>query len=93
MREDRREWEHDLRLLQFTLKVAVLEPYADAKIALSVGTDPGIHFERLESQILAAVEKVVEDRAGSMKGLVQVRSSEVKEKNVGGLIRDQIDED
>jgi hypothetical protein len=77
----------DLRLIQFTLKIAVLEPYADLELEIQ-GAERGVHFEPLEDQILNAVERVVEARAGSMKGLVQVEVGGVTAKNVGSLIRD-----
>ena len=76
----------DLRLIQFTLKIAVLEPYADLELEIQ-GAERGVHFEPLEDQILNAVERVVEARAGSMKGLVQVEVRGVTAKNVGSLIR------
>lgn len=76
----------DLRLLQFTLKIAVLEPYADVELAMR-GVDPGVHFRPLEDEVLAAVEDVVEERAGSMKGLVQVEVSDIATKPVGSLLR------
>ena len=77
----------DFRLLQFTLKIAVLEPYADVDLEMR-GAERGISFLPLENEILAAVEDVVQERAGSMKGLVQVEVRDVTSKNVGGLIRD-----
>ena len=76
----------DFRLLQFTLKIAVLEPYADVDLEMR-GAERG-SFLSLENEILAAVEDVVQERAGSMKGLVQVEVRDVTSKNVGGLIRD-----
>ena len=76
----------DLRLLQFTLKIAVLEPYADLELEMR-GAERGVHFQPLEAEVLAAVEDVVEERAGSMKGLVQVEIRDVTAKNVGSLIR------
>ena len=77
----------DLRLLTFTLKIAVLEPYADVELEMQ-GAERGVHFQPLEAEVLAAVEDVVQERAGSMKGLVQVQVRDVTTKNVGGLIRD-----
>ena len=76
----------DLRLLEFTLKIAVLEPYSDVDLEMQ-GAERGVHFQPLEAEVLAAVEDVVEERAGSMKGLVQVEIRDVTAKNVGSLIR------
>ena len=76
----------DLRLLEFTLKIAVLEPYADVELEIR-GAERGVHFRPLEAEVLAAVEDVVQERAGSMKGLVQVEIRDVTAKNVGSLIR------
>jgi hypothetical protein len=76
----------DLRLIQLTLKIAVLEPYADIDLEMQ-GAERGVHFQPLEAEVLAAVEDVVEERAGSMKGLVQVEVRDITTKNVGGLIR------
>lgn len=76
----------DLRLLQFTLKIAVLEPYADVELEVR-GAERGVHFQPLEAGVLAAVEDVVQERAGSMKGLVQVEVRDIATKNVGSLIK------
>ena len=76
----------DLRLLTFTLKIAVLEPYADVELEMQ-GAERGVHFQPLEAEVLAAVEDVVQERAGSMKGLVQVEVYDIATKNVGSLIR------
>jgi len=76
----------DLRLLTFTLKIAVLEPYADVELEMQ-GAERGVHFQPLEAEVLSAVEDVVQERAGSMKGLVQVEVYDIATKNVGSLIR------
>jgi hypothetical protein len=75
----------DLRLLQFNLRIAVLEPYADVELEMQ-GAERGVHFRPLEAEVLAAVERVVEARAGSMKGLVQVEVRDVRTKIAGPLI-------
>ena len=77
----------DFRSIQFTLRVAVVEPYADVELEMR-GAERGLHFRALEAEVLDAVERVVEARAGSMKGLVQVEVRDVTTKNVGSLIRD-----
>jgi len=76
----------DLRLLTFTLKIAVLEPYADVELEMQ-GAERGVHFQPLEAEVLAAVEDVVQERAGSMKGLVQVEVNDITTRNVGSLIK------
>ena len=42
----------------------------------------------LEEEVLASGERVVEERAGSMKGVVQVEVRDISTKPVGVLIRD-----
>lgn len=77
----------DFRLIQFNLRIAVLEPYSDVDLELR-GAKRGVNFRPLEEEVLAAVERVVEERAGSMKGVAQVEVRDISTKSVGGLIRD-----
>ena len=66
----------------FTLKVGVLEPYTDLTAQLQ-GAD---NFPSLQDEVLAAVEDVIQRRAGTMKGLAQVSVLDVEKANVKGLV-------
>lgn len=61
----------DLRLIQFTLKIAVLEPYADLELEMR-GAERGVNFQPLEAKVVAALEDVVQEKAATIKGLVQL---------------------
>ena len=77
---------NDLKLWQFDLKVAVLEPYSDLQKELQ-GAEPNVDFEPLKFEILHAIEGILQEHAGSMKALVQVQVGEITARNVPGLIR------
>jgi hypothetical protein len=66
----------------FTLKIGVLEPYTDLTAQLQ-GAD---EFPSLQDEVLAAVEEVIQRRAGRMKGLAQVRVLDVEKANVNPLV-------
>ena len=66
----------------FTLRVGVLEPYTDLNVQLQ-GAD---EFPSLQDEVLAAVEEVIQRRAGRMKGLAQVRVLDVEKANVNPLV-------
>jgi len=78
--------QNDLKLWQFDLKVAVLEPYSDLQRELR-GAEPHVDFEPLKYEILHAIEDILQNHAGSMKALVQVQVGEITTRNVPGLIR------
>lgn len=75
MRNEMLQW-------SFTLKVGVLEPNTDLTTQLQ-GAD---NFPSLQDEVLAAVEEVIQRRAGTMKGLAQVRVLDVEKANVKGLV-------
>ena len=75
MRNEMLQW-------SFTLKVGVLEPYTDLTAQLQ-GAD---NFPSLHDEVLAAVEEVIQRRAGTMKGLAQVRVLDLERANVKGLV-------
>lgn len=75
MRNEMLQW-------SFTLKVGVLEPYTDLTAQLQGVED----FPSLQDEVLAAVEEVIQRRAGSMKGLAQVRVLSVERANVKALV-------
>lgn len=75
MRNEMLQW-------SFTLKVGVLEPYVDLTAQLQGADD----FPSLQDEVLAAVEGVIQRRAGSMKGLAQVRVLDVEKANVKPLV-------
>ena len=65
----------------FTMKVGVLEPYTDLTAQLQ-----GAEVPSLQDEVLAAVEDVIQRRAGTMKGLAQVRVLNVEKANVKALV-------
>jgi hypothetical protein len=73
---------NDMLRWSFTLKVAVLEPYTDLSVQLQGGED----FPLLQDEVLAAVEEVIQRRAGSMKGLAQVRVLDIEKTNLEALV-------
>ena len=66
----------------FTLKVGVLEPYTDLTAQLQGAEELPV----ITGRGLAAVEDVIQRRAGTMKGLAQVRVLDVEKANVKGLV-------
>ena len=75
MRNDMLQW-------SFTLKVGVLEPYTDLTAQLQGAEE----FPSLQDEVLTAVEEVIQRRAGTMKGLAQVRVLDVEKANVKALV-------
>ena len=76
---------NDLKHWQFGLRVGILEPYSDLNLELR-GAERGVDFRSLEDEILEAVERVLERRAGEMKALAQVAIDDVSSRNVRGLV-------
>jgi hypothetical protein len=66
----------------FTLRVGVLEPYTDLTAQLQGAEE----FPSLQDEVLAAVAEVIQRRAGTMKGLAQVRVLDVERANVRALV-------
>ena len=74
--------QNDMLHWSFTLRVGVLEPYTDLTAQLQGAEE----FPSLQDEVLAAVEDVIQRRAGSMKGLAQVRVLNVEKANVKALV-------
>jgi hypothetical protein len=66
----------------FTLRVGVLEPYTDLTAQLRGAEE----LPSLQDEVLAAVEEVIQRKAGTMKGLAQVRMLDVEKANVKPLV-------
>lgn len=76
---------NDLQHWQFSLRVGILEPYSDLNMELR-GAEKNVDFRPLEDEILEAVERVLERRAGEMKALAQVAVVDVSSRNFRGLV-------
>ena len=79
MKSDLIQWELDI-------KVACLEVERDEHPRFG-GRQPPRDFEMMQHQILLSIEEIVRNHTGDMKGLVQVRFTNIQSRSVPGLIR------
>jgi len=76
---------NDLRLTNFTINVAVLEPYTD----LSLRSDDESEILYLKDLIFQAVGEIIDERAGRMRGLAQVSLGNISTKHVPSLVAEE----